>query len=373
MNTRLQVEHPVTEEVFGLDLVEWQLRVAMGERLPTNFETLVPRGHSIEARIYAEDVDKNFFPAPGPVFGFLPATGPGIRWEIGIDTVDVVTSKFDPMVAKLIATGPDRPAAIARLAQALSQTFFAASASNREFLIDICSATDFRFEAVGTHFIETQSKAITQSKLGRRGPFEGLGEELLNAVAERGGGLAKAHTKSQHHNITALSFGSSSDSQHAHSVDSGIAFGPVAVWKLPGAGGLTCRLGSGTIKNDGAVHHFVFSTGHGDGKTSVTVAVAGRQFQRTIEDKAEWQGKSGGIDHAHDIVAPVPGKVIKVKVQLGTPIEQGTSIFILESMKMEFEVKARKAGSLARILVNEGDQVATGDALAVWVEDSVTK
>ena len=125
MNTRLQVEHTVTEEVFNVDLVEWQIRVARGEELPLEFKTLKPRGHSIEVRIYAEDPGTNFFPAPGPVRAFVPSFGRGVRWEIGMDTVDEISTRFDPMISKLVCTAGDRPQAMELVAQTLERTLFA--------------------------------------------------------------------------------------------------------------------------------------------------------------------------------------------------------------------------------------------------------
>src|SRR5262249_13082609 len=155
-----QVEHPVTEEVFGLDLVEWQLRVACGDGLPAHFKDMRPRGHSIEARLYAENVAQGFFPAPGPVAAFRPASGPGLRWETGLDETDQITGRFDPMVAKLIATGETREVALARLAEGLRRTVFAGPASNMELVHELATASDFAKGAVTTHYMTGRIDAL---------------------------------------------------------------------------------------------------------------------------------------------------------------------------------------------------------------------
>ena len=154
MNTRLQVEHPVTEEVHGVDLVECQFRVAMGEELaPSIFEN-GPTGHAIEARLYAENVRDNFFPSPGKVKAFLPSASATARWEVGIDSIDEITPKFDPMIAKVIGKGKTRRESILNLAKALEETVYIGPASNREYIIEICKNTIFTGEAVSTHFID---------------------------------------------------------------------------------------------------------------------------------------------------------------------------------------------------------------------------
>jgi acetyl/propionyl-CoA carboxylase alpha subunit len=372
MNTRLQVEHPVTEEVYGLDLVEWQFRIAMGERLPAEFSHLEPRGHSVEARLYAEDVNNDFFPAPGPVFGFLPATGPGIRWEIGIDTVDIVSTKFDPMVAKVIATGSDRQTAIARLALALKQTFFAASASNREFLIDICTSTEFMQKCVGTHFIAEQSAEIFAASERERARVEAVAKELLSLLELSGGNLTHTGPAGTHvpqpSDITSFSFSSTGKLAQKREEPGTLTMTAQSLWAVPGTPEMLCLVGHGSYLAAAGTTQFICSTGHYDGQTCYTVSIDGRQFSSTAKKKTEWSGRGVHTEGSHDIVAPVPGKVIKIGVKSGALVAAGVSAFVLESMKMEFEVKTQKAGQIGEIKVNEGDQVTTGDLLAIWAD-----
>src|SRR6202044_3616339 len=143
MNTRLQVEHPVTELVTGLDLVHLQLQVAMGERLPITQEDVHLRGHAIECRIYAEDPENQFFPSPGKILDCIAPSGPGIRWDCGVYAGWTVPSEFDPLLAKLIAWGADRREAIARLERALGETSFLGIRTNIEFLRRVVAENDF--------------------------------------------------------------------------------------------------------------------------------------------------------------------------------------------------------------------------------------
>jgi geranyl-CoA carboxylase alpha subunit len=156
MNTRLQVEHPVTEAITGLDLVELQLRVAAGEPLPLTQDQLQQGGHAIEARLYAEDPYQNFLPGAGPVHLWIPPQGPGVRVDHGLAPGQPVTPYYDPMVAKVIAHGPTREHARRRLARALESLIFFGPATNQRFLLDLLRAPAFIEGAATTNFIEHQ-------------------------------------------------------------------------------------------------------------------------------------------------------------------------------------------------------------------------
>ncbi len=155
MNTRLQVEHPVTEMVTGLDLVEWQLRIAAGERLPFAQEDLVPQGHAVEARLCAEDPARNFLPSPGTIAMLrLPEPGPGLRIDAGFRTGDVLTPFYDPLIAKLIAHAPSRAEALERLASALDAVVAEGIRTNAGFLARALRSEAMRAGGVDTHFLE---------------------------------------------------------------------------------------------------------------------------------------------------------------------------------------------------------------------------
>jgi acetyl-CoA carboxylase biotin carboxylase subunit len=154
MNTRLQVEHPVTELITGLDLVEWQIRVAAGEALPFSQDTLTLRGHALECRLYAEDPANNFLPASGPLLKFVAPQGPGVRIDSGVASGDRITTHYDPLLAKLIVHAEGRAAAIRRMLTALDQTVVLGLTSNLAFLKAVLKHPDFRSGVATTHFIE---------------------------------------------------------------------------------------------------------------------------------------------------------------------------------------------------------------------------
>jgi 3-methylcrotonyl-CoA carboxylase alpha subunit len=154
MNTRLQVEHPVTELVAGLDLVQWQIRIASGEALPFVQENLQQRGHAIECRLYAEDPANNFLPATGTLLRFIEPKGPGVRIDAGYSTGDEITLHYDPLVAKIITWGEDRPAAIRKMVAALRETVLLGLTHNGQFLQDVLSAPDFQTGMVHTAWVE---------------------------------------------------------------------------------------------------------------------------------------------------------------------------------------------------------------------------
>lgn len=154
MNTRLQVEHPVTEMVTGLDLVQWQIRVAAGERLPFCQEDLRQRGHAIECRLYAEDPAKNFLPATGPLLRFVEPRGPGVRVDAGVTTGDEITIHYDPLVAKIITWAENRPAALRRMDTALRETILLGLTHNGPFLQDVLASPAFQAGEVYTTWVE---------------------------------------------------------------------------------------------------------------------------------------------------------------------------------------------------------------------------
>jgi acetyl-CoA carboxylase biotin carboxylase subunit len=154
MNTRLQVEHPVTELVTGLDVVQWQIRIAAGEALPFRQEELRQRGHAIECRLYAEDPANNFLPAVGPLLRFVEPAGPGVRVDAGYTSGDEVSIHYDPMIAKVIAWAEDRPAALRKMRAALRETVLLGLTNNNAFLQDVLADADFQRGAVSTTWVE---------------------------------------------------------------------------------------------------------------------------------------------------------------------------------------------------------------------------
>jgi acetyl/propionyl-CoA carboxylase alpha subunit len=154
MNTRLQVEHPVTEQVVGLDLVQWQIRIAAGERLPFAQSDLRQNGHAIECRLYAEDPANNFLPATGPLLRFVEPRGPGVRVDSGVTGGDSITIHYDPLVAKITAWAEDRPAALRRMQSALRETILLGLTNNNQFLQDVLADPDFQAGDIYTTWVE---------------------------------------------------------------------------------------------------------------------------------------------------------------------------------------------------------------------------
>lgn len=372
MNTRLQVEHTVSEEVFGLDLVEWQIRVAQGETLPNDFANLKPRGHSIEVRIYAEDPGTNFFPAPGPVRAFVPAQGRGVRWEIGMDTVDEITSKFDPMVSKLICTAGDRRQAMELLAQTLERTLFAGPRNNIQFLIWLARNPVVIERPVTTHFIGAHVDQALAWEASSRKQHDGVVESLLNALEGRHLGVpgSTAHHSHSHSNassVTASAFAKISLPHPArgvtglaiHVTQKNLSWNPLNPLAMS-------RHGFGLYdRGDGKSHAFGFVVYQGPSSTEYWISLAGHNWVR-IDERASSAGSGESQSQGDGMTAPVPGKVISIGVTAGSAVDAGQTLFVLESMKMQFEVKSAKAGSVAKILVEHGMQVTAGQKLGEW-------
>jgi acetyl/propionyl-CoA carboxylase alpha subunit len=371
MNTRLQVEHTVTEEVFNVDLVEWQIRVARGEELPLEFKTLKPRGHSIEVRIYAEDPGTNFFPAPGPVRAFVPATGRGIRWEIGMDTVDEISTRFDPMIAKLVCTAGDRRQAMELLAQTLERTLFAGPRNNIQFLIWLARHPRIVERPSDTHFIAAHVEESLNWEVAARKLLESDESALMAAVEGRrvttpGSTAHHFAGHANHANITSSAFArteipapTATPCIVTHVTSKHLAWSPAEPNALSRYGFGLYELGHGSSKP------FSFVVYQSHSRTEYWVGINGHNWVR-IEERTSSAGSGGGSAQGDGMSAPVPGKVIQVNVAPGQSVEKGQVLFILESMKMQFEVKATKEGTAGTIFVSQGDQVNAGQQMGEW-------
>jgi len=371
MNTRLQVEHTVSEEVFNVDLVEWQIRVARGEELPSDLKSLKPRGHSIEVRIYAEDPGSNFFPAPGPVRAFVPAMGRGIRWEIGMDTVDEITTRFDPMVSKLVCTAGDRRQAMELLAQTLERTLFAGPRNNIQFLIWLARHPRIVERPADTHFIANHVNEALNWETHARQTLHQDSESLMAAIEGRrlSNPGATAHTHAghiDHSNITQSAFAkislpssSKTPAIITHVTAKHIAWSPAEPHAISRYGFGLYECGQSVTKP------FSFAVLQSPTRTEYWLGLQGHNWVR-VDERSNSAGSGSGNSQGDGMSAPVPGKVIQVNIQSGSKIEQGQVLFVLESMKMQFEVKSTKAGDVASVLVGAGDQVTAGQRLGEW-------
>ncbi|MCB0876248.1 MAG: acetyl/propionyl-CoA carboxylase subunit alpha [Solirubrobacterales bacterium] len=375
MNTRLQVEHPVTEMVLGLDLVAEQLRIAAGE--PMSARAREPRidGHAIEVRLYAEDAAAGFLPQTGTVERIhVPGAEPfavpaghgrvGLRLDSGVEDGSVVGPAYDPMLAKVIAWAPDRDTASARLSKSLLEAELDGLVTNRDFLVRLLRSEPYAAGATDTGLLDRE---------------QGLGDALVDPVAEPGYAAAAALAGMAERRAGARVLGFAppgfrnnfSEPQHVSfavgggepvAVDYSLRRGgpeisvagealdsPRVHAATPGmvdleAGGLRRRY---RIRRSGGVHH-----------------VNGPLGQVSLRELPRYPGSGESLAEGA-LVAPMPGKVIKLAVAAGAEVEAGDVVVVLEAMKMEHELTAPSAGTVSAVAVGEGDQVDAGTPLAV--------
>jgi propionyl-CoA carboxylase alpha chain/3-methylcrotonyl-CoA carboxylase alpha subunit len=353
MNTRLQVEHPVTEAVTGLDLVEWQLRVASGEPLPLKQEEIRLNGSAIEARLYAENPTAGFLPSTGPLTHFrLPSNR--VRVDAAVEEGGEVSAFYDPMIAKLIAHAPNRTAAAARLAAACGAVEVWPVKTNAAFLVRCLEHPDFVAAAIDTGFIEHRLEALLP------GPEAPPHVVAAAAVADAArikpdatpwagapGGLFGFRMNTSPYAQVRLERNGevSATLLTAPSADEWTA--DTDAWLFP------VRRGErGWIVGDVATATVVMGA-------HILVFDEGAAFEFT--EVAEAAGVESSADGA--IISPMPGKVILVSVAAGESVKKGQPLATLEAMKMEHVLTAPFDGTVAAVSVAEGDQVAEGVAL----------
>ena len=365
MNTRLQVEHPVTELITGVDLVEWQLRVAFGEALPLTQDQIKLNGHAIEARVYAENPDKNFMPSVGRISAWRMASDiGGLRIDAGYRAGDMVSPNYDAMLAKVITWAPTRATAIDALGRALDETDIRGIVTNTAFLSKLVTHPDVRANNVTTGFIERELSALTTSD----GSVSDL--ELSAAVAaiiasEQAAEQNKARSPWQ----TAgwMPVGRRS---RLFKFKRGQEEWPVTL--RYGSGASLITIGdrelaySATSMSDGAIDLTL------DGvRSRITGIVEGHElYVRTRNGRFDlhWVDPFGGDDEEttgeDKIVAPLPGTVVALLAEEGATLEKGAAILTLEVMKMEQTLRAPFAGVLKQIKCKVGDVVGEGAELA---------
>jgi 3-methylcrotonyl-CoA carboxylase alpha subunit len=381
MNTRLQVEHPVTEMIAGCDLVEWQLRVAAGEPLPVTQEQLELRGHAIEARVYAENPDKGFLPATGRLTHMaMPAAvefrrnaddnafhDPApVRIDSGVRGGDAISPHYDPMIAKLIVWGEDRAQAIARMRAALAEFHIVGLTNNVDFLARLMDNPAFVGADLDTGLIERERERLFAAEArvpedmfaaacarvladeaaeacGRRDPFDQRCGWRLNNTYVRTLTLASAHGV---HDVL-LEYGR--DGWHYRHAGHDA---PLAIAAREGSR-LRLRFGSrllaADVVRDGDDLH-VFSGGRHRTLRLVDV----------IAHAGEHDGGGAGL------VAPMPGKVIAVHVSAGARVTKGAPLLVMEAMKMEHTIVAPDDGTVDAVLYGAGEQVAEGAPLVTF-------
>jgi len=360
MNTRLQVEHPVTEMITGLDLVEWQLRVAAGEKLPLEQAALAIRGHAVEARIYAEDPSREFLPSIGRLeYLATPQVSAGVRIDTGVRQGDEITPFYDPMIAKLIVHGATREQAVARMRAALAGYHVAGVHTNIEFLHRLVATPSFVEARLDTALIERERERLFVPREAAPRPLWDLAA-LVHVLALNRGRPAS----SPWDDVDGWRSGASGQ-RH---------------WKV-GNGGMTEGLrvtlaGSEVRVEIGGEVHRVSGTLDADGALEATLdgelwrahAFTHGGTTHLYRDGAhhvfEWTDpylpESIGGDHRGGLVAPMPGRVIAVLVEEGARVAVGAALIVMEAMKMEHTVTAPSAGVVAAIHCAVGDQVREG-------------
>ena len=366
MNTRLQVEHPVTELVTGLDLVELQIRVARGEDLPFSQKDIAIAGHAIEARLYTEDPARDFAPTTGRIERWRPGGGPGIRVDDGIVSGQVIGPHYDPMVAKLVGTGPTREIARRRLIEALERASLFGPVTNKAFLLECLRNEDFVAGEASTGFLEDEDRRA-QLAADAVGPREEAAAAVLRFI------LARGASRGDGAGVAAILLNWSS---------SGLGLSSVFRLRCEGVDF------EAAVKPEDGERYRVETC---DAAVSIealdvtadtaTLVIDGSRLECPFlltEERGLWLGMAGrdrlfveivpGV-HTDDstggshIAAAMHGVVQSVQVAAGDEVTQGQTLLVLEAMKMQQAVSAPFDGTVTEIRAREGQQVSTGDLL----------
>ncbi len=365
MNTRLQVEHPVSELITGIDLVEWQLRVAFGEHLPLQQDQIKLNGHAIEARVYAENPSKNFMPSVGRIKTWrTPEETDGLRIDAGYRQGSEVSPHYDAMLAKVIAWAPTRDAAISRLNRGLEETDVRGVVTNIPFLAALVTHPDVRKNRIDTGFIERHLEKLTPAAPA---PSD---VELAAAVAAILDHETTATTADAHSPWRTAGWMPVGRRKRVFLFRQGTA--EHRVERHYGGGVSTLAIGDREIPFDyRSVDAGSIDLTLGDLRSHCAVIVDGREvYLRTRNGRFDlhWVDPFGGDDEEQvgedRIVAPLPGTVVALLAEEGATLEKGAAILTLEVMKMEQTLRAPFAGVLKRVKCKVGDIVQEGAELA---------
>lgn len=366
MNTRLQVEHPVTEAITGFDLVEWQIRVAAGQPLPVEQEQIRFNGHAIEARIYAEDPARGFLPGSGRISGLQWPEDAAVRIDTGVEAGDQVSIHYDPMIAKLIVHGPDRQVALATLRRALGQAHVAGLGTNLDFLLALAHSEELALGHIDTGLLDRELDRILDR--GRAPPDAVWVAAALVRLARLQAqddapaspwdvpdGWRPGHAEACSWLLEC----------NGHRAEVGTV-GPVTDCRTvlhgqPLSAALhTTGPGVACLELDGRTHRIAW---HSEAR-HVEVVFGGRRWR--VLDHAAYEPDSTVGAASGRVIAPMPGKVIKVLVTEGQTIEVGQPLLLLEAMKMELTLRAEMAGTVQSIGASPGELVEA-DALLVEI------
>jgi acetyl-CoA/propionyl-CoA carboxylase biotin carboxyl carrier protein len=354
VNARLQVEHPVTELVYGLDLVEAQLRIAAGEALWLTQAELVPDGHAIEARICAEDAERGFLPRTGRIVAYREPSGPGIRVDSGVEAGSEVTTHYDSLLAKVVAHAPTRDGALERLDRALASLSILGPPTNTAFLRRLLADPAVRAGELDTGLVARLPAAAGTARQDEDGALVAVLARTLEHPPgddpwERLRGWRLDGRASQHWRMAPERGGDAVavvvDGVHAH------------------VAGSPDRIASAEPHPDGLAVTL-------DGRRRVWACARDGELHRVGIDGRAWAFREQPLALRRDVrergaalEAPMPGSVLDVRVQAGDSVRAGDVLLVLESMKMELEVIAPEAGTVQRLAVAAGDRVSGGQVL----------
>jgi acetyl-CoA/propionyl-CoA carboxylase, biotin carboxylase, biotin carboxyl carrier protein len=366
MNTRLQVEHPVTEAITGLDLVEWQLRVGAGEKLAFAQDDVELRGHSIEARVYAEDPGRGFLPTGGRVLDVFEPSGTNVRVDSSLLAGTVVGSDYDPMLSKVIAHGADRDEALAVLDRALAQTTILGVQTNIEFLRFLLADERVRAGDLDT--------ALLEERLPDFAPLPAPDDVLAAGGLYRQWALARRARGNVWAEPTGWRVGADAAPVRT-AMRTPLRTETVSVWGLPAAAEV--QVGDGQI--------LTASVEVERRQMTATLDGSRREYRWAEADRHLWIADERGTWHLREaeetkihraadtrqaeVLSPMPGNVIAVQVDSGAEVSEGDVVVVVEAMKMEHSLAAPVSGRV-ELLVSVGDQVTVDQVLARLVPES---
>ena len=367
VNARLQVEHPITEEIIGKDLVREQIRVAEGETLSFTQEDLSINGHAIEARLYAEDPAKGFLPSPGPVLAWTPSTVGQARFDSGVETGSEISTQFDPMIAKVIVHAATRREAAGRLARVLETTEIQGLRTNRDFLVATLRTSEFLAGDTTTDFIERVEPSRTREVSRQELVEAAIAVAMESQAQQRNNAKVLRSLPSGWRNSTMpmepLSFKCGDDE-----IDLAYRLHRDGRFRLHCDGqehiieAYDCGAGIVDLDNNGRRLQFTVKA---DGNNWLVHSIAG---DLVLEQQARFPDT--GLDaNTGGLTAPMPGSVLATEVDAGAAVAKGDLLLIMEAMKMEHRITAPRDGVVEMVHVAVGDQVDNGQLLVSMAEE----
>ncbi|NWG46581.1 MAG: ATP-grasp domain-containing protein [Alphaproteobacteria bacterium] len=365
MNTRLQVEHPVTEAITGLDLVEWQIRIARGEPLPLPQAGIAARGHAIEARLYAETPARGFLPSTGRLTRLSFGSAPGLRIDAGVAEGDTITPYYDPMIAKLIVHGQTREEARTRLMAALDGTQIAGPRTNARFLARLLAHAGFAAGAVHTGLITDAGPDLTADP-GPAGPAFAAAAALWLAFHSR----ADDPDADNRHTDEMAGFRVNLAPSILVRIEWNGAELPVTL-EPDRAGGARISnidgVSMGRLDRNGNGRFTLVLDGHArpaaiaQTPRGLQILIGGEEHEIGLPERRTRDENALAAEGS--LTAPMPGRVLAVKVEPDRTVEAGDPLLVLEAMKMEHVIRAPHAGTVRAVHFVAGDQVKEGDQL----------